>query len=647
MSTPNWFDPNEGPTSEQLRARAAGEDLVAASRSAADVTNITNTMVEGVDQMIQTLTTRIDALSAAVVDLPSAFASTAEHIKRGAEATEKLAKNTERAAKANKESEKSLKNQKFSVKDMAAALAKGDIGGALGEAFQGLPGADRIKAAQARRGGYGSMTDQLAGRLRYGPVTKAGEAGAVADEAMGGARAGGLMARFGAGAAAGGLGVLASLWSPAAIFAAYKFAQQGIHDYQTATRTGALTGEGAGAGLAATGVAVPLLGHIGGEAQHLRGNIFDLVGDKEAMQIVQGVRGAGFRGGEARGLEESIRDMVNDLGVGVEDAMKIAIPAIKEAGMSTDQLSEQMKTLDDTAKSAHISIGDLTTAVGGLITANAQFSRDAAQRATGQMQALESQFQGTAIARTGGLAKFGQGTGREAIAQLNGFAPYEAYSAQFNKNFQMYFTRVLVRLAQGKPAGMDWQKYVAMMMLDPMWQQLFGDTPYPQIGDMLRRVWRDTDHGRNTEGYLRKTRTEAGRKALERTHGRAERIGDRLAKLAYDNEGHLSAKNAKTMNAQINDLDAQMITAGIGKKDRVTWEREIKQSIRSGKGTDNEVHAAMDKIAKRIEEASKNFHARTTVDIHPRANKFFKVLNTTSIEAARGQRSKQGTVDTP
>jgi hypothetical protein len=641
MSTPNDNPGNyEFPFQQQIPGLEddgpSASDMVAKARVAANVAETVNKMSEGTDALLQTLSAQMESLKGTVEALPSAFASTADHIKRGADAAEKLADASNRVAQANERGARASENQRFSIKDTLSALSHGNIQGAIAEAFQGLPGRDALMGranSRLNRLGEGSLIDRLMGRGTFAAAE--GEAATAAP---------GLLARLGIAGGAAGFAAAAGLWSPAAVYGMYRLGQQVNAQQQADLRVGQLTGEGRGAGIAAMGINIPLLGTIGGEAGALRGSPFDLVGNKEAREIVAGVRGQGFRGDEARGLEESIRGVVNDLGLSVQDAVALGVAA-KRVGMSTQELTTVMSTLDDTAKNAHASVGDLAKAVQGLITENAQFSRDAAMRSTAQLQNLERQFQGTQIARSPQqLAGFLQGTQREMVAQLNGFAPYEAHSRAFNANFNTFFTRTLVNLARAKPEGLDWQAYVSAMMLDPTWQQLFGQTPIPMIGDLLRKAWRGSDHGQNVEGYVNRQRSANMTARVNRVESSIDSIASAFQKSTGRTGARQMSQNMQSAEfALVGDVDRSLISQGYDEKARGFIEKNLRAAVRDG--SSKSIDTALKELGDRIENVTKNMKVHSVVTVDPRYGRMLRTINTPAIEAARGQRSKQGTFD--
>lgn len=641
MSTPpGWTQPPR--PAEQAAIAAGGVDLTNAARQV-DLGETLSRQFQGANLALETL---ISTLQSAGDTLNAAFASTADYIKSGANETDKLAKSTreaatqaERGAKAHQSAARSAKQTtdevdktKFKLSDVIANLSRGNIGGAVGELFQHTGVTDAagqgIERVGARYAAAGAIRGGITGRLLGGFGGGIGSLGT-------------LLGSAGIG------GVLAALYGGRRLFNA------GTAQYRATNQLGQLTGEGFGAGLAARA-----------ETFRLGINPFDMLSGRDAAALVSGVRGAGFRGPEAGALEESIKGIVNDLGIGVKNAMDIAIPAIKLAGMSTSDLSAQMSTLDDSAKNARTSIGELSDVVKNLITGTAQFSRTAAGQVGKQIQDLEKQFQGTLAARSPAiLGGFLQGPQREIIAQLSGFAPYEAYSTQFSKNFQTYFTRILVNLAAAKPRSMDWNAYVALMMMDTNWQQLFGQTPYDSIVDLLKTVWKGTDSGTNTKGYIQKIQRESVQAQGVIAKQGINDISSQFMKI----EGHwgdwarghginpldsdafkksVAGQFGSGPGAELNlvaAVDKQMRQLGISAKDRAAMEAPLREAVKSG--TSYEIKDALKDIANRMEAAAKNVHVTTTVDIHPRAGKILRALNTPAIEAARGLRGKQGTTE--
>lgn len=589
------------------------QDILSAQRESVDLSSIVQQQFEATNQLLETLSDRVKGLVIVAGNYGDAFKTAAESIEKSAAATDKLADSTKKVGKGANDS-------RASIVEMLKALSQGNIGGAIAEGFQGIPGTVKARAALAARA-----------KLMRGTAAEA-ETGIGRGLAL---RAGAL-----------GLGAVGGLMTPAAIYGAYRLAGQVNAQQRDTLQLGQLTGEGRGAGLAAGGINLPVFGRIGGEASALRGSPFDLIGNKEAMEIVRGTRGAGFRGAEARNTEEAIANMVNDLGIGVSDAMAIAIPAIKDAGISTSDLAEQMSTLDDTSKSSRIGIQDLTKSIGELISNLATQSRAVASTATGTTQNLLGQFQGTLAGRSPGtFSALQQGTQREALAQLSGFAPFEAYTPQFSQNFQANFTRLLVQLAKGKPEGVGWNLYVHELLLNPMYQQLFGNTPVPQIIDMLRVAWDKSNHGRNTQRYIDRQATEnrsrnaaqALRETATRTHrffeGKESFWTSHVDKSIIRRRGQRAEANVERvidtlgLSSEQRDEILGPIRKAIKSSDRGSLEKALKEA-------DNKV-ADMQKDGK--------IHVHTTVGFDPRSARMLRQLNTGSIETLRGNRGSQGT----
>jgi len=601
--------------------------IQAQEQGAVDLSQVIQQQFEATNQLLDTLSDRIKGVVVLAGDFSQSFASTADHIRRSTEATEKLASAQKKVSDEKERGNKSDQNSTFRIRDVATALASGNLQGAIGEAFQGIPGTQGLADKLAERG------------------TSLSEAGV----ARGGLTGLGLR---GAGALASLSG---SLMTPAAIYGAYRLFNSVNAQQQQDLRLGVLTGEGRGAGIAAGGINLPIFGRIGGEVGALRGSPFDLVGNKEAMEIVQGVRGAGFRGEDARNTEEAIKGMVNDLGIGVEDAMTIAIPAIKEAGLSTGQLAAQMSTLDDTAKASRTSITDLTKAVGGLITDLSQQSRFAAQQATGTTENLLREFQGTLAGRQPGIfAALQTGPQREALAQLSGFAPFEAYTPQFVRNFQANFNRVLVQLARGR-GDADWNLYVQEILLNPLYAQLFGNTPVPAIIDMLKTAWKGSDQGTNEQKFVDSQATkDITKMARDRARGISDNFDQLMRRKKSIFDGPLSnwitgksggvARNLiqkSGMQAE-QEVASILMNLGLTKEERRKILDPIVKAAQAGDkgGTEK----ALDAASKIIDSYGKSGEIRvhTTVGFDPRSARMLKTLNTGQVQALRGERGTQG-----
>lgn len=160
-------------------------------------------------------------------------------------------------------------NRTFHVGDIFRQIASGNLGGALGEIMQpfggpfGRWGAHRAEAAEAAR---------ERGGLR-------GRAGGMANA------------------------LLSRALTPAALLGAQQLISRTTVQAQDTIRAGQVTGEGFGAGLASRW-----------EGFRLAGSPFDMLDRRTAQQIVAGVRGKGFRGEFGKAMQDSLGEIVKDLG---------------------------------------------------------------------------------------------------------------------------------------------------------------------------------------------------------------------------------------------------------------------------------------------------------------------------------------------
>lgn len=673
----SWTTPGVSTT---RGAFGTGDFADEASRArATDTSAITEGQLQGTEALINTLLKRVTTLQETVLSFPEAFASTAEHIKRSADATEKLASASRKVADQQERGEKATKNTTASLKDVVTALASGNLQGAIGELFQTIPGTSGLRerlsarAARARVSEfqpiYGPVNEaeSLAGKTTLGNLSK--------DEAIARARPGtiGSLARAGIAGrtAALGLEMTGGLLTPAAIYGAYRTFNAVNQQRQEEMRTGALTGEGAGVGLAAGGINVPIFGRIGGEAYSIRGSAFDLVSSREAMEIVQGVRGAGIRGDSARNTEEAIAGMINDLGIGVQDAMNIAVPAIRDVGMTTGELSAQMQDLDKSARDSGSGIASLQKAIADLLPALAMESTHVAKQAVGAIEDFQREFEGLSVAkhpeRFGKL--FGPGKGREALAILSGFSPFQVYDPAFADYFKTNFNKQLLQIAMmnwdvsRKQPLMSWQAFVHMVILpNPLYAQLFEGFAADDIAGMLKKALKQSEGGTHPEKFIQ---AEANKNRARDAAVRSQSISDDFKQLMKRKTSTLSGIWSGTGTRWVGDIfgnsggvDRSLIrkrgsqaekriegilaNLGLSDEARADILDPIKKAVKAGNRGD--VEKALDRADKQIEAAQSGGQIHVKVGFDPHTQRYLKVQDSGTLSAQRGQRGTQGTL---
>lgn len=114
-------------------------------------------------------------------------------------------------------------------------------------------------------------------------------------------------------------------------------------DIQTYMNLGHTTGEGYGAGLAARA-----------ESFRLGLNPFDTITSQVAGEIVQGVRGQGFRGARARTYESTVASVYKDLGIDVNTITAMAEIFARRGRL--DEFRTSMENLDKIAKDTGTSV---------------------------------------------------------------------------------------------------------------------------------------------------------------------------------------------------------------------------------------------------------------------------------------------------
>lgn len=640
--------PNQGPAPENTPpivppGGQANPDVVAQQRQTADLTNTIQGQMQGTQQLLNTMVEQMGELKNIVTSIPQAFESSITHIQKSTKETEKLAQASkkvadeqERGAKANRQSsdeKEKEKNNTFSIHEVIKNLAGGNLQGAIGEAFQGIPG----------RFGQQALRDRAA-TLSAAGVARGGMTG-------------GLM-RGGAMALAGASGLM----TPAAIYGAYRLFNTLNAQQQETQRIGALTGEGRGAGIAAEGINLPIFGHIGGEVGTLRrmGGAFDLVGDKEAQEIVQGVRGEGFRGDSAGNVEQAIAGMVDDLGIGVQDAMKIAIPAIKEAGFSTTQLSVAVGDLDDQAKASHTSVTELTNTLGTLIQQTAAVSRVAARAVPGQQAEILRQFVGTPLASRAGVLRGAFGPANiQALATLQGVSPLEVANPAFIRTITDRWIRTVSQIAAGHIPGQSWEVYATYVLQNPLWAQLFTSVNPSDVALILKRYAKLTHNNTQTDQFIQQQDQQENQARISRAARSANSISDQFSGLMgrkvslltgsgifgsiFGNSGGVDRSLIRKAGLSAEQQVAQiLINLGINKEDRQAILQPIIEAAKAGNRSATEKSlAAADDVIKQYQQENK-IHIHSTIGFDSRSARMLKSLNTGSIEALRGQRGTQG-----
>ena len=493
------------------------------------------------------------------------------------------------------------RDRRFRTKEFFGSLLRGDIGSALGEAMQQFDFGERFQTAGRARMAQGGL----------GSILGAGQAG------------------------------LGFLLRPAGALAAIEAIRRVNRFQQETLQVGQITGEGRAAGLQARA-----------DIAQMAINPFDMLSRAQARQIVEGVRGQGFRGEFASAMSDAIGDVVQDLGTDVGQTLDIARTTIKTTGMSIEGFRNQMEDLDDTAKASGQSITNLTSALAQVQEDVAQFGGLQAVTATGPaVQELARQFRGTGFDPERHAAAFLTGEGRRQLGLRLGFRPDQIYGPQFSQNIIQYINTILFQLASAKPRGWDWIAYVQLILQDPGLQQLFGNTPYNVIANMMKRVWRDTDEGRDPGAIQRAGGRARAREARQRTEtvqdrfrgqtevGGVDRIGQWFARAAgFETSGDLERSEIRGVEGGrfIRQLGQQMRDMGMPDETRV----QILQGLRAvhhGSGDREEWRRAQ-------QEALERFTAEVKVNVGftGQAQGYLNALNPAYRATLEGRGGSQG-----
>jgi hypothetical protein len=79
---------------------------------------------------------------------------------------------------------------------------------------------------------------------------------------------------------------------------------------------------------------------------------FDVIGQQQATQIVQGVRSRGYRGGIADALDQTIASSIRDLGISPDSALNLLDVSVRQSGETIRQFRQELKDFDVAARAA-------------------------------------------------------------------------------------------------------------------------------------------------------------------------------------------------------------------------------------------------------------------------------------------------------
>lgn len=226
-------------------------------------------------------------------------------------------------------------NNRFSFTEVIQHLAHGNIGAALGEAMQQLPG-----------------TAGMIGRLEG-----LGERTAARGAAMGGL--GGLMTQ-GVGALIGrGLPFLAS---PAGLFLIQRELRQGIRTYQEDLRRG-MQGGLSGSTAARESLGADIRSRFEGI------NPFDALTQRMAAEIAHGIQSEGFTGRLRAAWQDSVTDVVKSTGMDAGQALQLMATSANTLGQSASQFRSDMELVKNTAHDTTLSVTQVAQAMQQMQTA--------------------------------------------------------------------------------------------------------------------------------------------------------------------------------------------------------------------------------------------------------------------------------------
>jgi hypothetical protein len=230
----------------------------------------------------------------------------------------------------------------FRFREAFGALARGDIGGALGETIQPFGFAERMRDFGGRRVEQGGAVNAIVGRT---------------------------------------LPMLATMMRPAFLLAAEQAFSRGLEMFNSRADIGQAAG---------TGRFDAFREVAGGRFQAFRQglNPFDALSRREASQIADTIRSEGFTGEVADAWQDAVGDVIIDTGMRVETALKAANVAAKELGLTASEFRRNMVAVDEVARESSRSVEEIVDSMAALQTAAG---------ATGGVEALAAAREATEI----------------------------------------------------------------------------------------------------------------------------------------------------------------------------------------------------------------------------------------------------------
>lgn len=315
--------------------------------------------------------------------------------------------------------------QGFSPRQALQALSRGDIGGALGELAQTMPGLGRaargVEGFGAAIGGAG-VERQASGQLLRGLGMRGVGAGL------------GLLGEFG--------------FSPAALYFGGRMA---LSQYQQARGAGMQTGmSGFGAAKEGFGAQFKAIG------EGL--NPFDALSMGAARAIARGIQSEGFSGAIRSQWQDTVTDLVKSTGMDSSEALQLMSTAVNNFGESAQGFHTDMTMMKETANQTNLSVKAAAESMQAFQTAVAQQS--------GTQGAIASRVGIATLQRAAPRAFARPGSTGGAAIQQNwvrlvtqaGYNPAEAYTPQIRAKMNKIVDTNVRTLWGFKNSNPAWQK---------------------------------------------------------------------------------------------------------------------------------------------------------------------------------------------
>lgn len=486
--------------------------------------------------------------------------------------------------------ETATRGRTASVKDILTALTRGDIGGALSEGVQAIPGTERLR-----------------GRLS-------------------GFAEGGMLQRLLAGGAA-------RLLTPAGIGAVGYAAVQALNYRRQITQLGQVTGEGFGAGIAARREAFLNAGGL---------NPFDMITRAMSEQIVAGIRSQGFKGAVGTAMSSAVADSINDLGISVEDAlrgMKVQqdawLASTGSAKGAVQAFREEMSNLDDVAKATNLSIQQVTQST---LTYQEQIAG-----AAGPQAAITAGTTFPALIQT--LGRGAQitpeqlmGFSQFAITRYGGLPPWMANASQGQRMIGQLLDRVTELVLQMKETIMPeatLDTFVNYFVFSGLSQSFFPGMRTDQIVALLRRKRGLTDRGKT---FTSQMRADVASDAAQRADDAREHAEGGFLGMFKD--------TGAGQRAFVRTFREQLSRGGVSRQAQnrllATYQTALEERRTQEQSINPRLRARMDLASP--EEYAQRQVQQVMVKLDPAAKQYFTAGNTSYNEWVRGTGRSQGTI---